>query len=344
MLIIKDNDFEIMYNRTVIGEAIRVTRGADNMQCGKKKIILDTDIGDDIDDVFALKLLAEDPESQLLGVTTVFRNGKARARMASYVLNCLRRRDVPVFAGADHPLITNPEEIVDANILAREKRDVEGKYYIPQYESEMDEAVIENRHAVEFIAEQARKYGKDVHLVLIGAFTNAALAIRMYPDEMKTIGGITVMGGWFYADRSEWNILCDPEAAEIVFSSGVPIKAVGIDVTSQCTLSRDVLKEIEGKTTSCGELLTNMIKKWGAHYQTSVPIMHDPLAVATLLCDNIVTFKSEKVRVGLSGDERGKTLCCKNGYPIMVAYQADYSAFIEFFKERVLGSGVRESI
>ncbi|MGN1052139.1 MAG: nucleoside hydrolase, partial [Candidatus Scatosoma sp.] len=200
----------------------------------KIKIILDTDIGDDIDDLFALHLLANSPEVDLLGVTTVFRNAEKRAKMSAYALKELNRADVPVYAGADDPLICIPETIVGEEILRKEKRDEKGKYLIPQYVSYMEKAEICNGNAVEFIADAARKYGSELHLVLIGAYTNAALAIRMYPEAMKNVADITVMGGYFYRDFPEWNIMCDPEAAHIVFSSGIPVKAVGIDVTSQC--------------------------------------------------------------------------------------------------------------
>jgi purine nucleosidase/pyrimidine-specific ribonucleoside hydrolase len=301
----------------------------------RKKIILDTDIGDDIDDLFALNLLANSPEVELLGVTTVFRNAEKRAKMAAYALKEINRGNIPVYAGADQPLICVPETIVAEEILKKEKRDEKGKYLIPQYAEYMNSAEYRSDNAVEFIVEQARKYGKELHLVLIGAFTNAALAIRTYPEVMKTIAEITVMGGCYNQNYPEWNILCDPEAARIVFSFGVPVKAVGIDVTSKCKLTKKFRQELKEKNVRGCRLLTEMTEKWFSHYLVETPVMHDPLAVSTLISDEFVKFKEEKIKVVLEGENRGETIIAEDGNPVQVAIDVDCEKFFSFFERRI---------
>lgn len=145
------------------------------------KIILDTDIGDDIDDAFALSILLNEKNADLLGVTTVFRNSYKRAKMASYLIKTFGK-DVKVYAGCDEPLIAKVETLLSPEIKAKEKLDENGKYLIPQYFNEMDEGVVEKQHAVDFIIEQVHKYPNEITLVGIGPLTNIALAIRKDPS------------------------------------------------------------------------------------------------------------------------------------------------------------------
>lgn len=298
-----------------------------------KKIILDTDIGDDIDDAFALLLCLNSPEVELVGVTTVFRNGVARAKMTKALAKSVGARDIKVYAGMDNPLITIPEEIV-GELVKKEKRDANGKYYLPQYSPEMDNEEIEEKDAVSYIIESAKKYGKELYLAPIGALTNIATAIRLAPEVMKNIGGITIMGGYFYQDAKEWNILCDPEAAKIVFSSGIPVRAVGLDVTLKCVMDKETQNQIKVDMNGAGEILSAMLEKWFEHYRFNAPVMHDPLAVTTLIDDGFVKFRKEKVDVILHGEDRCKTVINGN-YEIEVAYEVDTENFMKFFKSRI---------
>ena len=298
-----------------------------------KKIILDTDIGDDIDDAFALVLCLASPEVELLGVTTVFRNGVARAKMTKALAKSVGVEGIKVYAGMDNPLIAIPELLV-GDLLEKEKRDKNGKYYLPQYSPEMDNEEIEEQDGVNYIIECAKKYGKDLYLAPIGALTNIATANRLAPDVMKNIGGITVMGGCFYRDIPEWNMICDPEAARIVFSSGIPVRAVGLDVTLQCVVDKDTQNQIRDNMNGAGEILSSMLEKWFDHYRFAAPVMHDPLAVSTLIQDGFVKFKTENVDVVLEGGNRAKTVL-GGKYPIEVAYEVDTERFMKFFKGRI---------
>ena len=151
---------------------------------------------------------------------------------------------------------------------------------------------------------------------------------------MKNIGGITVMGGCFYRDIPEWNIMCDPEAARIVFSSGIPVRAVGLDVTLQCVMDKATQNQIRDNMNGAGEILSSMLEKWFDHYRYTAPVMHDPLAVSTLIQDGLVKFKTENIDVVLEGGNRAKTVL-GGKYPIEVAYEVDTERFMKFFKGRI---------
>lgn len=143
----------------------------------KYKIILDTDIGDDIDDAFALAILLQEKQADLIGVTTVFRNTRQRGKMASYLISTFKR-NVNVYCGCDNPLIAEIKDLVPKNILEKETVDEYGKYYLPQYLEKMNEGRIEKKHAIDFIIESVHQYPHQVIIFGIGPLTNLAMAIR----------------------------------------------------------------------------------------------------------------------------------------------------------------------
>ena len=300
----------------------------------KTKIILDTDIGDDIDDAFALSIALNEPNCELLGVTTVFRNAYKRAKMASYLIKTFNQ-NIKVYAGCDVPLIANVSDLLSSEIKAKEKLDETGKYLLPQYLPVMDQGVVEEKHAVDFIIEMAHKYPHKLVVVGIGPLTNIALAIRKDPEITKLIKEIRIMGGDpTNVNCKEWNIFCDPEAARIVYSSGINLYVVGLNVTMKVKLekeNREKLKKVDGERFS---LIYTMMEKWFKHYEFSIPVMHDPLAISTLFID-VCKFEKENIFVGLEGAERAVTLIDKRGLVINYAKEVDVDAFFKYFLSTV---------
>ena len=300
----------------------------------KIKLILDTDIGDDIDDAFALSIALNEPNCELLGVTTVFRNAYKRAKMASYLIHTFNQ-DVKVYAGCDIPLIAKVSDLLSTEIKAKEKLDETGKYLLPQYLPVMDQGVVEEKHAVDFIIEMAHKYPNELVVVGIGPLTNIAMAIRKDPSLVNLIKEIRIMGGDpTNVNCKEWNIFCDPEAARIVYSSGINLYAVGLNVTMKVKLEqryREKLKSVDGERFS---LIYSMMEKWFKHYEFSIPVMHDPLAFSTLFIDDC-QFAKEKVFVGLEGQERAVTLVDQRGTEINFAKEVDVETFFKYFLQTV---------
>ncbi len=296
----------------------------------KTKIILDTDIGDDIDDAFALSIALNEPRCELLGVTTVFRNAQKRAKMTKSLIKAFDK-DVKVYAGCDVPLIAKVDDLIPSDIKAREKLDEKGKYLIPQYLPLMDDSKVEKEHAVDYIISAVHQYPHEVVIVAIGPLTNVAMAIRKDPEIIPLIKEIRIMGGHPKDIHcKEWNIFCDPEAARIVYSSGVRLYAVGLNVTMQVKLEekyREKLKQVDGERFS---LLSNMMEKWFKHYEFACPVMHDPLAISTLFMD-VCNFSFDHVYVGLEGDERAVTIIDKRGNEIYYADTVDTEMFFHYF-------------
>lgn len=304
----------------------------------KIKIILDTDIGDDIDDAFALSIALNEPRCEFLGVTTVFRNSEKRAKMAKSLIKAFDK-DVKVYAGCDVPLIAKVDDLIPSEIKAREKLDEKGKYLIPQYLPLMDESDVEKEHAVDYIISTVHQYPHEVTIVAIGPLTNVAMAMRKDPDIIPLIKEIRIMGGHPKDIHcKEWNIFCDPEAARIVYSSSVRLYAVGLNVTMQVKLEekhREKLKQVDGERFS---LLSNMMEKWFKHYEFACPVMHDPLAISTLFTD-VCTFSFEPIYVGLEGEERAVTKLDKRGNEICYADSVDTDKFFHYFIKTIFDIG-----
>jgi len=269
-----------------------------------EKYIIDTDIGDDVDDAFAVMLAAKS-KLDVIGITTVFRNSVQRAKMAKYFLRLIGREDIPIVAGIDKPFLQKMQYLLPAEMLEKEER--EGYYTLPQYMPEMDGEEITNENAVDFIIKMAEKHGENLVLVPIGPLTNIAMAIRKAPDIMRKIKQIRIIGGNYSIAHPEWNIACDPEAAKIVFTSGIPLKAIGIDITMRCPLSDEQLDKLKNLGSESASLICNMIEKWMAHYNYTRPVMHDPLVLASFLEEGVVEFEKKIVSVALS-EYRGCTI------------------------------------
>lgn len=269
------------------------------------KIIIDTDIGDDVDDLFAL-LFAETAPINVIGYTTVFRNSVQRAKMIKYILRKLSLRDLPVYAGIDKPLVQKIQDLRTPEMYQKEER--LGYYRLPQYIDEMDGEKIDEGNAVDFIIDSAKKYGKELVLMAIGPLTNVALAISKEPEIMKGIKELRIIAGAYDLPFAEWNVLCDPEAARIVFTSGIDIKVFGLNVTSKCPLTDemlDVLKNIKNENV---KFIKTMIDMWFAHYNFERPVMHDPLLIASFLDDKAVTYYKKNLLIDLSKEKRGFTI------------------------------------
>jgi purine nucleosidase/pyrimidine-specific ribonucleoside hydrolase len=294
----------------------------------KIPVILDTDIGDDIDDAFALALIRALEPIQLVGVTTVYRDTLARAKMVARYLDSVGDLHTPVRMGETYPyqepLKTLPNE-----------PDTTGKPC--SYDEGCDHYVIDNESAVDFIIRTAHSYAGELVLVPIGALTNIARAFEKDPSIKPLIKKIVMMSGWFTNHAPEWNVIVDPEAADLVYGSGVPIEAIGLDVTLQCTFEQDLLDELFARTDKKGQLLSHWFKMWQQATRFTKSVMHDPLAVATLVSD-VCTFKPLRVKVNLT-DKRGAIDVLppdsREGRVINVALAVDRAGFYKIIRQYV---------
>jgi purine nucleosidase len=246
-------------------------------------IIFDTDIGDDIDDALALALALQSPELDVRAVTTVIDDVESRTRLAWKELGLYNRRDIPLATGASEPL------------LDPVRNNKSRQYEVLTASDEFPAAA--RKHAAQLIIEILMRSPEKITLVPVGPLTNIALALKTEPAIKQKIERIVMMGGAFYPARAEYNILRDRIAAEIVFRSGVPVVAVGLDVTMRCKLEGPDLERMRAAENPASRFLVRLIELWQNGKPGVYPTLHDPLAVASTLRPALIETQLGEVRV-----------------------------------------------
>ena len=276
----------------------------------KIKMILDCDTGHD--DAVALMLAAGHPRIELLGVTVVAGN-QVLERTVENTLNVCQHLDipVPVYAGCDRPLVR--DQVVAGDIHG--KSGLDG----PVFPERVREA--EKEHAVSYLIRTLLASDGDITLVPTAPLTNIAMAMRLEPAIIPKIKQISLMGGAVglgnASPAAEFNILADPEAAHIVFSSGVPIVMMGLDLTNQALADMDVIRRMEAIGNKAGKLFGD-IMRFTFNTQKlnglSAGPVHDVTAIAWLVRPEIFETRSMHVEIDLThGPCYGRTVCDPNG-------------------------------
>lgn len=246
-------------------------------------ILFDTDIGDDIDDALALALALQSPELDVRGITTVIDDVELRTRLAWKQLGLYGRRDIPLATGASEPLLD-------------EVRNNKSRQY--EVLTDADEFPPSARkHAVQFIVETLMGSSDKITIVPVGPLTNIALALKAEPRIKQKIERIVLMGGAFFPPRAEYNIVRDRVAAEIVFRSGVPIVAVGLDVTMKCKLEGQDLERLRAAKNPASQFVVRLIELWQNGKPAQYPTLHDPLAMAAALRPALIETQAGNVQV-----------------------------------------------
>lgn len=260
-----------------------------------KKVIIDTDLGDDVDDAVAIALAVLSPEIEVAGITTVFKDTKARAEMVKDLLEFYQMGRIPVYTGQGLPLIERPkmEKPIQYSILRNE------------YEPE------QSLDAVDFMIKTATE-NDNVCIVAMGPLTNLGLAFLKAPEIMKRVE-IIGMGGAFLNSYPEWNIICDPEAARIVTDFAENLTMLGLDITKHTKLTA---KEMEVVKNSVNPSVQYLYKGMEIFMdKTGFPItLHDVLLIACLIDRETVTLKKGDYTVELKGELTRGTIVHKTNY------------------------------
>lgn len=251
------------------------------------KVLLDTDIGTDIDDAVCLAYLLAQPACDLLGITTVSGEAVKRAQMAS-VLCKVAGKSIPIFPGTEEPLLTDLFQPEAKQAVALEAWD--------------HDVTFPEGQAVSFMRETIRSNPGEVTLLTIGGLTNIALLFAMDPEIPSLLKGMVTMGGK-YANilpdipLREWNAVQDPYATAIVYRHRMNVhRLVGLDVTCQVIMdAKAVAKRFQSPLL---KPVLDFAKVWFHHVDRIV--FHDPLAAVTIFDDAICQFTPGKVSVELT--------------------------------------------
>lgn len=275
----------------------------------KERMILDCDTGHD--DAIALMLASKHPDIELLGVTVVAGNQILEKTLRN-TLNVVQHLglDVKVYGGMAKPLVR--QQIVPTDVHGESGLD--GPVF--------DELKIkaEEKHAVNFIIDTVMESDGDINLVPVGPLTNIAMAILLKPEITKKIKRIVLMGGAIgmgnHSPAAEFNILADPEAAHIVFNSGVPVVMMGLDLTNTTIANMNIIERMNSIGNKAGKLFKDImsftLKSQAVNGLDGGPV-HDVTAVAYLVAPELFETVDCYTEIDLShGICYGRTVCDLN--------------------------------
>ena len=296
----------------------------------KEKIILDCDPGHD--DAVAIMLAAINPKIELLGITVVAGNQKLEKTVNNALKVCNHLNlDVPVFSGMSRPMIR--EQLIADDIHGETGLDG------PKFEELKIKA--EDKHAVNFIIDTLMNSDEKVTLVPTGPLTNIGMAIRFEPRIIEKINRIVLMGGSYQLGNmtpaAEFNILADPDAAHIVFSSGVKIVMMGLDLTRQASATKEVVEKIKSLNNKASKLFVDLMEFFAASQKNvfgwSAPPVHDPTTIAYIIDPECIEVKPMFCEIELWSEKSyGRTLCdyfgiLKKEPNVDVAVKLDFDRF-----------------
>lgn len=297
-------------------------------------IVLDTDIGTDVDDCLALALLLRSPELEPIGITCVYGDVALRARMVHKLLVLAGQPNVPIRLGVREPL------------LGQRSVYWTGHEGVGLLEADDAEPPLVDEHAIDFLVRTVLERPGAVHLVAIGPLTNVALALRREPRLATRVARLTIMGGAVRgANRldlpyAEHNILCDPEAARIVLDAGAPVYLVPLDVTTQTRIRRPDVDRLTRAGSPFQRAVARQVELYPRFHEQGFTYLHDPLAVASLVWPELVQWQELHVDVEVGGTcAPGMTLFRQPtsgaAANIHVATQVDAATFEECLVDRL---------
>jgi purine nucleosidase len=334
-------------------------------------VILDTDIGDDIDDAFALGLALESPEVKLLGITTAYGDTDLRAKLVGRYLGSLCRFYI-VIAGVPTPhqnvftqaayaggiasqscgivSIHSSSKADEARLEKQRKQDAE-KWKANQAQRMADVAHLAQQRAAHdaagFLLDQVRANPGEVTLIAIGPLNNIEAAIKQDPETFRKLKRVVMMGGSIYrgydgrdGERrppdAEWNISRDPAGLRALLASGVPVFMMPLDST-QIHLDTKEREQIFAHGSPVTDQLTLLYHQWkaGTEGHPDAPTLFDPVAVTYAIHPDLCPATPIRIEV----DDKGFTRPVDGAPNAQVCLKSDEKGFVDLLLERLTGKG-----
>ncbi len=279
----------------------------------KQKILLDCDLGGDIDDAFAIALILTSPEFEIMGITMDHGLTEKRAQIACKILYQLEMERIPVAVGRKTPNIAGQGE--DA----------------PRYENQFywaegfDKVKPIAMPAADFIIKTLRQYPKEVILFTVGPVPNIADVLQKDAEALKLAKHIYSMFGSFYQGygtdgknpvaAAEWNVRADVASAQAFAAAGAQVTYAGLDVTTFVTLDEQERHKLLMRQSPLTDALCGLYTLWGG----DTPVLYDPVAIGMVLWPDLFTTRPAHVRViegGFTIVDESKAPNCEIGISI----------------------------
>lgn len=286
----------------------------------RQKVIVDTDIGDDIDDAYALTLALHSPELEILGVTTAWGNAALRAQLAARLLAASGANKIPVVPGVP----------------------THSKSTFSQQAWAVAGSAPAHGNAVDFLLAQARRYPHQITLIAIGPLTNIGAAIDRDPAAFRLFNRVVLMGGSIHCGygnpratpppppQPEYNIASDPGAARKLLASGVPIFMMPLDST-QWKLDDSKLAQVAARSTPATDALLVLTTEWQLATHQHTPTLYDAMAVTYALRPEICPTTPLRLQV----DDKGGTHVVEGQVNAHACLKANGDAFFHLMLPRL---------
>jgi len=289
-------------------------------QASAQSVILDTDIGDDIDDAFALALVLKSPELHLLGITTEFGDTALRSRLVDRYLQAVGRGDIPVATGVE----TSATNHFTQAAYARGGPD------------------LKHPDAIDFLLAQIRAHPSQITLIAIGPLINVQAAIARDAATFKQLRRVVIMGGSVYRGYDsrgdthrppdpEWNVLCDPAGLKALLASGVPVFMMPLDST-QVHLPLPDLISVVSHGSPLTDQLTLLYHQWAGNRAWPSPTLFDPVAVTYAIRPDLCPAVPLRIEV----DDKGNTRPVPGPPNAQVCVKSDEKGFLNLLLGRIL--------
>ncbi|MDR3774534.1 MAG: nucleoside hydrolase [Terracidiphilus sp.] len=313
-------------------------------------VILDTDIGDDIDDAFALALVLKSPEFYLLGITTAYGDTDLRWKLVDRFLDEQCIEGLPVVPGkpTDHQNVTTQA----AYATPRFPRGCAGSFNLEEVMGKKGETLAREQKehdAAGFILRKIRENPGQVTLIAIGPLNNVEAAIKRDPATFAKLKRVVMMGGSIYrgydgrdGERrppdAEWNISRDPAGLRALLASGVPVFMMPLDST-QIHLETKEREEIFAHGSQLTDQLTLLYHEWkaGTEGHPDAPTLFDPVAVAYAIRPDLCPATPLRLEV----DDKGFTRPVDGAPNAQVCLKSDEKGFLELLLGRLTGDGAQ---
>jgi inosine-uridine nucleoside N-ribohydrolase len=289
----------------------------------RQKVFIDTDIGDDVDDAFALALVLSNPELEVVGISGAWGNTELRARMLERFLTETGHGGIPVGAGVktESPTIFSQREWAEGSTA---------KGPIPD--------------GVTLLQEAIRRYPGQVTLIALGPLTNVGALIDRDPGAIRHLKRVVMMGGSIYKGyekghegaqsgepAAEYNIHMDPAAARKLLGAGVRVEMMPLDSTLvHMTEARRA--ELEGQGTPLAKILKELDREWTANSGWTRPTLFDVVPVARLIDASVCPVTPLRVEV----DDKGFTRPVAGKPNVKVCLKLDEARFLTMFYGRLI--------
>ncbi len=291
----------------------------------KQKVILDTDIGDDFDDINALGLLLASPEIDVIGVVVDYGNTPERAKVACRFLYEVGREDIPVVVGR-----LTDDEYTRAHFYTKQFHWGEG----------FDKVKPIEQSAADFIIEQLYRFPHEVVLLTIAPVTNMQDVLEKDPNALKMARQVISMFGAFYMGYSslqppcaEWNLKADAPASQLFAASGADLTYLGLDVTIDVRLRRDHIQQFAYRNSPMTDAILALFTLSSLERKDPEPIIYDSVAVGYLLWPDLFKTRKAYVRV----DDDGHTIIDESKEPnCRIGMHLEEAKFFERYMDRML--------